>query len=197
VYYPYVHCLACRGIINGYPDGTFRPNNNLTRGQLAKIVANAMSGLPPVTTHSFADVQPGSTFYTPTEQLAEAAIVHGYPCGGPGEPCVPPQNLPYYRPNIPANRGQAAKVIEEAIALPGSPGPPSFEDVRVTHVFFAQIQKLADNNIIHGYPCGGFGEPCVPPLNLPYFRPNNIATRGQSAKMVSLGFYPNCAFPVI
>jgi hypothetical protein len=194
-FYPYVRCLACRGIINGYPDGTFRPHNNLTRGQLAKIVANAMSGLPPVAAHVFEDVPPGSTYYTPTGILYGVGILHGYPCNGPSEPCVPPQNRPYYRPNNPASRGQAAKVVEEAISIGSPPGPPSFQDVPGTHPFFTQIQRLADSNIVQGYPCGNPGEPCVPPQNLPYFRPNNIATRGQSVKMVSLGFYETCSTP--
>ncbi len=40
-FYPYIHCLACLGLVNGYSDGTFRPNNDVTRGQLSKIVSNA------------------------------------------------------------------------------------------------------------------------------------------------------------
>ena len=31
-FYPYVNCLACLGIINGYPDGTFKPNNQRDEG---------------------------------------------------------------------------------------------------------------------------------------------------------------------
>src|SRR5690349_3380532 len=34
-FYPYVRCLACRGIVSGYADGTFRPGAAVTRGQLA------------------------------------------------------------------------------------------------------------------------------------------------------------------
>ncbi|MEO5953896.1 MAG: S-layer homology domain-containing protein, partial [Chloroflexia bacterium] len=33
-FYKYGRCLACPGIISGYPDGTFRPSNSVTRGQL-------------------------------------------------------------------------------------------------------------------------------------------------------------------
>ena len=40
-FYPYVHCLACLGIVQGYPDGSFRPNDNVTRGQASKILAES------------------------------------------------------------------------------------------------------------------------------------------------------------
>ena len=40
-FYANIRCLACRGIVSGYADGTFRPNNDVTRGQLAKIVSSA------------------------------------------------------------------------------------------------------------------------------------------------------------
>ena len=40
-FYPYITCLSGLGIINGYSDCSFRPNNNVTRGQAAKIIANA------------------------------------------------------------------------------------------------------------------------------------------------------------
>ena len=33
---------AAQGIIGGYADGRFKPNNNITRGQMAKILYNLM-----------------------------------------------------------------------------------------------------------------------------------------------------------
>lgn len=36
----YIQTMAAQGIINGYEDNTFRPNNNITRGQMAKILYN-------------------------------------------------------------------------------------------------------------------------------------------------------------
>src|SRR6185503_21094079 len=41
VFYTNIRCLACRGILSGYADGTFRPQNDTTRGQIAKVVSNA------------------------------------------------------------------------------------------------------------------------------------------------------------
>ncbi len=49
-FYTYVRCLACRNILSGYacggagepcPGSYFRPGNNVTRGQAAKIISNA------------------------------------------------------------------------------------------------------------------------------------------------------------
>src|SRR5439155_8067545 len=40
-FYTAVMYLACHGVISGYADGTFRPFNNITRGQLTKVVVLA------------------------------------------------------------------------------------------------------------------------------------------------------------
>ena len=34
----YIQTMVAQGILSGYTDGTFRPNNNITRGQMAKIL---------------------------------------------------------------------------------------------------------------------------------------------------------------
>ena len=34
-FYTYIECLYCRNIVGGYPDNTFRPNTDVTRGQLS------------------------------------------------------------------------------------------------------------------------------------------------------------------
>jgi hypothetical protein len=192
-FYTWIRCLACEGIINGYPDGTFRPNNSVTRGQLAKIVSNAAGFIEPVTGHTFQDVLPGSTFYDYVGRLASRNIVQGYPCGGPGEPCVPPTNLPYFRPNSGVTRGQTSKIVAIAANLPApAPGTQSFEDVPPSSTFWPWIEALAAQGVISGYPCGSAGEPCVPPGNRPYFRPSVGMTRGQASKVVSSVFLPGC-----
>ena len=38
----YIQTMAAQGIINGYSDNTFKPNNNITRGQMAKILYTIM-----------------------------------------------------------------------------------------------------------------------------------------------------------
>ena len=38
----YIQTMAAQGIIGGYTDGSFKPNANITRGQMAKILYNLM-----------------------------------------------------------------------------------------------------------------------------------------------------------
>jgi hypothetical protein len=124
-FYAYVRCLACRGIVGGYPCGGpgepcpgayYRPNNNVTRGQVSKIVAQSAGFADPIgsTQQTFQDVAPGSTFHVYIERLAERGIIGGYPCGGAGEPCVAPTNRAYFRPGNGATRGQTAKIVQQA-----------------------------------------------------------------------------------
>jgi hypothetical protein len=190
-FYPYIRCLACRGIVSGYADGTFRPQDNVTRGQLSKIVSNSADFQEPPGAQQFEDVAVGSTFYDFVWRLASRGYISGYPCGGPGEPCGP-TNLPYFRPNSNATRGQISKIVSNVAGFIDPPGAQLFEDVLPGSTFYDFIQRLASRGIINGYPCGGSGEPCGP-NNLPYFRPNDNATRGQTSKIDANTFFPGCA----
>ncbi len=200
-FYTYIRCLACRGIINGYSTGCetgnpcFRPGNLVTRGQLSKIVSNSAGFNDDPGLQMFQDVPAGSTFYAFINRLAIRNIVTGYPCGSPGEPCVGPDNLPYFRPNANITRGQLSKIVSEAAGYNTTPGAQQFEDVLPGSTFYDYIWRLTDLGIMNGYPCGSPGEPCVGPDNLPYFRPGSNATRGQASKIVANTFYPNCYTP--
>ncbi len=187
-FYAYVHCLACQGIVSGYPDNTFRPSNTVTRGQLSKIISNSAGYSETYTTATFADVPVGSTFHLFIERLYSRGIVTGYACGGLGEPCPGV----YYRPNVEVTRGQTSKVTAIANGLPAPPpGQQTFQDVPPDSTFWTWIEALASTGAIQGYDCGGPGEPCIPP-GKPYFRPGANVTRGQSAKIVSNTFFPGC-----
>jgi hypothetical protein len=105
-FYDYIETAYNAGLINGYADGSFRWSNDVTRGQICKIVVNAegwtidTSGGP-----HFPDVLPGSTFYDYIETAYHYALINGYPDGtfGPGNP---------------ATRGQIAKIVHNAVVGP-------------------------------------------------------------------------------
>ncbi len=168
----------------------------MTRGQLAKIVAQSAGFTDPVasTQQTFEDVPTGYSVWSSIERVSGHGIISGYPCGGVNEPCVPPLNRPYFRPGNNATRAQISKIVGISAgfqeAVPSA--QQTFEDVPGTSTFWIYIERMAGRGIIGGYPCGSPGEPCVAPLNRPYFRPNNNATRGQISKITSLAFFPGC-----
>jgi len=185
-FYESIRCLACRGVVSGYADGTFKPDNLVTRGQLAKIVSNAANFTEDPGAQIFQDVAPDHTFYEWINRLTNRGYMGGYTCGSRGEPCV--NNRPYFRPFANATRAQTSKIVANAARYNDPPTGQTFEDVPPTHPFYTEIQRLASRNIMGGYACGGSGEPCVPPGNRAYFRSYNDVTRGQSAKIVAGAF---------
>jgi hypothetical protein len=192
-YYDYVYYLVCHDIVNGYPDTTFRPNNNTTRGQISKIVSNSAgySETIPSTVQTFEDVPNTNTFWLYVERVYAHGVLSGYPCGGPLEPCIPPGNRPYFRPNNNVTRGQISKIVANAAGfnevVPST--QQTFEDVLPGDTFWVYIERMASRGIINGYPCGGPGEPCIGPTNRPYFRVGNSATRGQVSKIDKISFF--------
>lgn len=199
-FYPYIRCLVCQGIVTGYADGTFRPANNITRGQASKLIANSAGLADPVpsTTQTFADVPPGHPFWLFIERLAARGYISGYGCGAANEPCDP-QNHPYFRPSALINRGQLSKVVANtALYQEGIPSDQqTFADVPPSHPFWLFVERIRQHGVISGYNCGGPGEPCLPPLNRPYFRPVANATRGQTAKIGANAFFPACPLGVV
>jgi hypothetical protein len=163
------------------------------------MVSGAAGFTEPPGPQIFEDVPPGHTFYEWINRLANRDIITGYPCGGVGEPCVPPQNRPYFRSNANTTRGQLAKIVSEAAEF-NEPIPStqrSYQDVPNTHPFWVWIERLTNRGIVGGFPCGQIPtEPCVPPQNRPYFRSNANVTRGQTTRFVADAFFPGCQTPL-
>ncbi len=194
-FYTWIRCLACRGIISGYTDGTFKPGNDITRGQIAKIVSNSAGFSEDAGPQIYEDVPVGSPFYDWINRLSMRGHMGGYLCGlVPEEPCISPDNRPYFRSNASATRGQLAKIVANAAGLEGDPTGLYYTDVPEDHIFYVWIMRLTNLGAMGGYPCGGDGEPCDD-ANRPYFRPFANVTRGQASKIVANTFFPNCETP--
>jgi hypothetical protein len=193
-FYANITCLACKGILGGYSDGTFRPNNDITRGQIAKVVSNAAGFNEPAGTQTYEDVPPANTFYVWINRLSMRGHMGGYPCGGTGEPCGD-RDRPYFRPNANATRAQLAKIVASARGIVGTPTGQRYADVPPDNIFYLWIEELSDLGVMGGYACNTvLTEPCDD-QNRPYFRPFNNVTRGQASKIVANTFFSNCQIP--
>lgn len=83
-----IEFLAERGIVKGYPDGTFRQNQSVNRAEMLKILMESQSvPLKETLTNCFQDVQ-GQWFAPYVCNAKQTGLVKGYADGSfhPGEP---------------------------------------------------------------------------------------------------------------
>ncbi|HEX6606489.1 MAG TPA: S-layer homology domain-containing protein, partial [Chloroflexia bacterium] len=116
-FYSYIETAYARGIISGYADGTFRWSNNVTRGQLTKMVSLGRSWriLTPAQP-TFRDVPPTETFYSYIETTYAHGVISGYDCG---TGCLE------FRSSATSTRGQGAKIIDLSIYAADNTATPT------------------------------------------------------------------------
>ena len=104
-FFCYIETAYVHAIISGYSDGTFRPYNNTTRGQVSKIIVLAEGLTLACTTQHFTDVPPTHPFYCYIETAYNHGIISGYSDGT-------------FRPGNSATRGQICKIVYLAVTVP-------------------------------------------------------------------------------
>ncbi|WP_186667805.1 S-layer homology domain-containing protein [Sporosarcina sp. BP05] len=159
-FYESVSNLASRGIVKGFGDGTFRPHQSVTRGQVASVLALTLGlNTKNVKNPGFKDVRVTDQNYGSIAALVEAGIIDGY-------------NDKTFKPGEPLTRAQMAKIISvgfnlENVKLTNSP----FTDVKAGHWYANYVQALIINEITTG-------------TSASKFEPNAFVTRGQMASFI-------------
>lgn len=98
--------LYAAGIISGYPDGTFKPDTNVTRGQAAKMIAGALKlDTKNVENPNFTDIGASNPYYGSIAALVELKVISGY-----GDKT--------FRPNQTITHGDLAKILSSIPTLP-------------------------------------------------------------------------------
>ena len=75
----YIQSAVDKGIITGYPDGSFKPRQTMTRGEMAFLLSRAFN-LSKTTTMFFSDIKldnSDSSLYTAVNRVATAGISNG------------------------------------------------------------------------------------------------------------------------
>lgn len=86
-----------RGIVEGYPDGTFKPGNSITRAEFAALV-NRTFGYATFSSVEFSDVNDDEWFAGDVSKAVGAGYIEGYPDGT-------------FKPNENISRQEAALVL--------------------------------------------------------------------------------------
>lgn len=159
-HYEAIKALSNRGVINGFPDGTFQPNGALTRGQAAVILTRALKlNTSGYTKQVFSDVNPSSPYFKEINALFAHGVIKGY------------ENKTF-KPSNSLSRAQMASILVNAfkIQLPSSITYP-FKDVGSSSGFRYHIQALYNAGVTSG-------------TTATTFSPNEPVTRGQMATFV-------------
>ncbi len=153
--------LTNRGVIQGYEDGTFRPNASVTRGQAAKIIAMALKlDTVNVKNPGFKDISTKHAYYGPIAALVEAGIITGFP----------EDNT--FRSGDTLTRAQMSKIIALAYKLPEPTTiDHKFTDVKAQNWYNGYVQTLVNLDITKG----------TTPTT---FEPGSPVRRGQLASFV-------------
>ena len=163
----YVDFLYNAGITTGYADGTFRPNQNITRAQFAVMLYRYLGldeSLYAEVELPFADLDKIGEYAIPAiKALYTEGVINGS-TGADGKL--------YFNPNNALTRAQAATMIGRTQAKGYASVDLSFTDAsKIPSYAQFYIRTMAAQGIISGYADGTF-------------RPNSNITRGQMAKIL-------------
>ena len=161
---PFIERLAQEDIIAGFPDGTFKPNDPVTRAQFAAIIRQAFD--QPVTRGraNFSDVRSN---YWAARAIADAyatGFMSGYPDGS-------------FQPNQQIPRVQALVSIANGLNIdPGGSINAALRTYRdaddIPNYAEDEVAAATQNGMVVSYP------------NVNYLRPQRIATRADVAAFI-------------
>lgn len=129
----------------GYKDATFRPNNNMTREEVAVMFSRLMVRRPikgHIYNHNFKDLSNTRWSATAISYMNELGLIKGYPDGT-------------FKPEKSITRAEFAAMATRFANLFGG-GLQGFVDVPYTHWANDVIAKAASAGWVSGYPDGTF-----------------------------------------
>ncbi|WP_155591330.1 S-layer homology domain-containing protein [Lysinibacillus cavernae] len=142
-----ISILHAADIINGFPDGTFKPSQDVTRGQAVKMIADAFhlttTDTATVENPNFKDVDSSSPYYKAIITLVNLDVVQGY-------------EDDTFRPNESITRGQMAVMVAQATGLTAD-GKSPFTDVPQNSPFADAVTALYEAGIAKGVSATEFG----------------------------------------
>ncbi|MFY3790531.1 S-layer homology domain-containing protein [Ureibacillus sp. MALMAid1270] len=143
-FYSTIMNLVDRGIINGFPDNTFRAGEPITRAHAALIIAKVLDiDTENVTDPKFKDVPKSHPYYGVIAALANKGIIKGYPNGT-------------YGMKDTLTRGQMAIIINRAFELEGQANNLPFTDAKGS-VYESYVSTLFANGVTKGVSSTKFG----------------------------------------
>ncbi|MFD2328084.1 Ig-like domain-containing protein [Cohnella sp. GCM10020058] len=123
------------GIMKGYADGSFKPNQTITRAEMATMLARLITGVAG-NAASFSDIA-GHWAQAAIESTAKAGIVSGYEDGT-------------FRPSQTLTRAEAVTIINRALGIaPLTTAAQKWTDVPAQHWAYGNIQAASVDHTVN------------------------------------------------
>lgn len=157
-----IQALTAKGVLNGYPDGSFKPDQAVTRAELSKIIAKTFA-YAAGNTKSFPDTQ-SNWAKSFINAVAEENLFSAFPDGT-------------FRPADPVSRAKISSMFSRILRLAtpeqkfSGVWPASFSDVSADHWAFRYIEI---GNKLGVYPTSYKTE----------FQPQQSITRAEAAWII-------------
>ncbi|MGL4619978.1 S-layer homology domain-containing protein [Chroococcidiopsis sp.] len=157
--------LVSRGIVQGFPDGSFRPDEPVTRAQFAAIVSKAFGQQSNRNAIAFADVPE----YYWAKDAIQTAYQTGFLAGYPNNTFLPEQNIPRVQVLVALANGLNLSVKTESSTLLDT----SYQDAAEIPDFArSPVAAATANRLVVNYP------------NKDVLHPNQTATRADVAAFI-------------
>lgn len=163
-FYKEINYLTSKKIISGYADGSFKPNEAVTRGQAATMISRALGLNGTQRTTKFKDVSKSNAASGHIQSAVDKGIIQGFSDGT-------------FRPNQKVTRGQMAIFLVRAFNLTETTAV-KFKDVSKSSAAYPYIGKLLAAKITSGYSDNTF-------------RPDQAVTRGQFSAFMARALDPS------
>lgn len=161
----FIEALAARGIIQGFPDGTFRPNAPVTRAQFAAMIRQAFDQPLERAGTQFADIPANFWALDAIQEAYRMGFMEGYP----NNIFLPDQNIPRVQVLVALVSGLDLSAPAQSTALLNQ----AFQDA-------AQIPDWAQNSVA----AATVNQMVVNYPNVAFLNPNQTATRADVAAFI-------------
>ena len=161
----FITALAARGIIQGFPDGTFRPDAPVTRAEFAAMIGKAFQKNPVREAISFVDVPPN---YWATGAI-QSAYQTGFLAGYPNNVFMPSQEISRVQVLVSLTNGLGLSAKAESAGVLDA----SFQDAaQIPDYARTPVAAATENRLVVNYP------------NVALLNPNQVATRADVAAFI-------------
>lgn len=176
-----VEAAAQAGWVNGYPDGTFRPDDPVSRAEFVKLLLGAVRLTPDSGTAAFLHQESQASYHPlPLDDMGENWLTQaGWTQVAWEFGLIQAGDFPdrQFGPAVPLTRGEAAVLIVRALGLvqPASQAgaePLPFTDAdTIPEDLQGYVREAAGAGVIQGLPDGSFGS-------------GGTITRGEAVAMI-------------